>query len=279
MLFLSCKKKDETYYRDGSLKTSVEINNSRFHGLFTGYYENGELQVEAIYNQGLIQGWSTYYHKPGHAFSKSEVLYRNDTAFYRKNFDKLGKLVGEGFLHENHKTGKWIYYDIEDNYVQKIRETFYINEKYHLNQNWELNRKGDTIGGTFFRVKITNPMDLHHQLISFEINHLPYFEESVFFIFIPNPKNKQFAAHFLNENEIFLDTITSFVKADNGIKYYKSKKNVVDVFLDYDTPGKKIVRGIILEKKTMENQDSLDFKTVTRKIYFEKEIFIEDKQK
>jgi len=56
MLFLACKKKDETYYPDGSLKTSVDINNSRFHGLFTGYYENGELQVEAIYNEGLIQG-------------------------------------------------------------------------------------------------------------------------------------------------------------------------------------------------------------------------------
>ena len=279
ILSFSCKKKDETYYPDGSLKTSVDINNSRFHGLFTGYYENGELQVETIYNQGLIQGWSTYYHKPEHVFSKSEVLYRNDTAIYRKNFDKLGKLVGEGFLHENDKTGKWIYYDIEDNYVQKIREIFYIDGKYHLNQNWELNRKGDTIGGNFFRIKTKKPMDLHHQRIIFEIDHLPYFEESVFFIFIPDPNDKQFDGHFLNEKEISQDTIASFVKADNGINYHKNKKNVINVFLDYDTPGEKIVRGIILEKKTMENQDSLDFNTVTRKIYFEKEIFIEDKQK
>lgn len=276
MLVLSCNKKDKTYYPDGSLKTIVGISNSRFHGHFKAFYENGELQVEAIYEQGLIQGWSTYYHKLEHAFSKSEVFYIDDTARYRLNYNKSGVLVEEGQLKENSEIGKWNYYDIEDDYTKKIREVFYINGKSHLNQEWELNKKGDTTGGHFFHIRTSSPMELDHQLLSFEIDQLPYFKESTFFIFIPDQGNKQFAEHFSNEREILQDTLAGFVKSDNGYKYQDGKKNVIDVFLDYETPGEKTVRGIIVEKKTIENQDTLDSNNITRKIYFEREIFIKD---
>lgn len=276
MLVFSCKDIERTYYPDGSIKMEAEYKNSTLHGVFRNYYENGDLELEGIHEYGLIQGVSTYYYKKEHHIAKSEALFKNDTAYYRRDYDKSGKLVGEGSLAENSKTGKWTYYDIEEGYTNKIREVFYINGKSHLNQEWELNRKGDTTGGNFFRIRVSNPMELNHQLISFDIDQLPYFEESTFFVFLPDQGNKQFAEHFSNEKEIFPEILDGFVKADNGFKYQDGKRNIIDVFLDYDTPGEKTVRGIIVEKKTIENQDSLDFDTITRKIYFEKKIFIKD---
>ena len=276
MFVLSCNKKDKTYYQDGSLKTIVGISNSRFHGPFKAFYENGDIEIEGLYEYGAMQGIFTYYRRLEHQFSKSEMLFKNDTVYYWWNYNKSGKLVEEGSVKEDSKVGKWTYYDIEDGYTKKVREVFYINEKSHLNQEWELNRKGDTVGGNFLLIMTNYPMELNHQLLSFDINQLPYFEESTFFIFIPNQGNKQFTQHFLNEKEIFQDTLAGFVKSDNGFKYQNGKENVIDVFLDYDSPGEKTVRGIIVEKKTIESQDSLDFNNITRKIYFEKEIYIRD---
>jgi hypothetical protein len=266
----SCKKEEKTYYPDGTLKTVVGISNSRFHGPFKAFYENGELQSEANYAQGLIQGLSVYYHKPEHKFSKSEMLFRNDTAYYRWDYDKSGKLVEEGSLEENSKTGKWIYYDIEENYTKTIREVFYLNDKSHLNQTWELNRQGDTIGGNYYEFIAENPLDLSNQVVRFRIDRLPYFENSELYVCIRRKESEPFNSDFSNEKRIMLDTIANLV-----IGHEKTNTDEIVVDLKYETPGKKLLRGYLLEKKSQAEGETLDF--VTRKIYFEKEIYIKDR--
>lgn len=268
ILVLSCKKKEKTYYPDGTLKTIVGLKNSKFHGLFRSFYENGELEIEGLYEYGAMQGVYTYYQKLEHQFSKSEMLFKNDTVYYWWNYDKYGKLVEEGPVKENSKVGKWTYYDIEDGYTKKIREVFYINGKSHLNQEWLLNRQGDTIGGRYYVLDANDRLDFYNQNIRFNVEWLPYYINSEIYVCIPKKGSKQFNEHFSNEKEVNFDTISNPLlwKTDNDIV----------VNLNYDTPGQKMLRGYLLEKKSVEDIDSLDFNIITRKIYFEKEIYIGD---
>lgn len=269
ILAASCKKEEKTYYPNGSLKTVAEIANSKYHGSFKSFYEDGELEFKGSYNQGLMQGLFTYYHKPEHQFSKSEILFRNDTAYYRKNYNKSGKLIAEGSLKENSKIGKWKYYDFEEDYVKNIREVFYVNGKSHLNQNWELNKQGDTIGGYYYKIKANDPMDFHNQVIRFIVDKVPYYKHSEIYVYIPKKDGKQFNEYFSNENEVVFDTISNPLlwKGDNDIV----------VNLKYEAPGKKLLRGFLLEKKSFADVDTVDYDHVTRKVYFEKEIYIKDR--
>lgn len=275
-LILSCKKEEKTFYPDGTLQTIAQVKKSRFHGSFKAYRENGELEMEGVYKNGLMEGTFFYYLTSEDEFSKIELFFKKDTAFYQKYYDKSGNLIQEGFLKENHKIGRWLFYNRQGGYINEIQEIYYKNDVTHLNQTWKLNKRGDTIGGNYFKIKTTTPIMLKNQYVFFDISHLAYFEDSQFNIFIPDPQKGEFEEHFLNEDKISNNVISEFVKDSNGIKFYDDKNNIVKIHLHYTTAGKKNLRGFLLEKKKTNENDSIDLKTITRKIYFEKEIEIKD---
>lgn len=96
--FISCQKKDKTYYEDGTLKTIAEVSDSKFHGSYKSYYESGELEIEANYKNGLMHGLATYYYKSNDKYSRTESLFVLDTANYQWSYNNSGDLVEEGYL-------------------------------------------------------------------------------------------------------------------------------------------------------------------------------------
>lgn len=260
---ISCKKEEKTFYPDGSIKTLAEVYNSKFHGSFKAYYENGKLEIEGNYENGLMNGICNYYTADGFIYTK--ILFKMDTAKYKWGYYKSGKIKDEGFVKDGERAGKWIYYEPMKDSIKEINEYFHIGEKKHLNQVWKINHIGDTIGGQYFSLSHTEPLSLSNQLVNFHLKHLAYLEGSKFYLCIPTEKSKKFEFDFSNENEVVLDTI----KLD-------LKKDPIPIELEYRTPGKKSFRGFIIEQWYSPEPEVSDFNSATRKIYFDKEIYIEN---
>lgn len=290
LLFLSvvsCKKKEKIYYPNGSIKRSVGITNSTFHGSYEAFYEDGEMELQGNYENGSMQGMFIYYYKSKNDYSRSEILFHNDTAYYRKDFNKSGKLISEGpvhktpnagYLSEKPKIGKWKYYDHKEAYLKEVREFFYIDKNVYLNQNWILNKNKDTIGGHYYKFRVKDTLDLENQVIHFRLER-PYFEDSTLFVCLPRKNSdKGFNADFSNDESVQIDTIENLSMWYEKLNQNKFQENIYDVVIDlsYDNPGRKLLRGFLLEKKLLTEIDTLDYDFVTRKIYFQKEIFIRD---
>ncbi|MCH8536121.1 MAG: hypothetical protein LAT51_13705 [Flavobacteriaceae bacterium] len=269
ILIISCQKEDKTYYEDGTLKTVAEIHDSKFHGSFKAYYENGELEMEGNYENGLMEGVFKYnYPKNNKKFSKSEIFFKSDTAYYRWKYNKSGKLVEEGFAKQNKKAGRWIYYEPMKDSIKEIKEYFHIGDKKHLNQVLEVNPKGDTIGGEYFWLSFKEPLTIKNQLINFHLKELSYLDGSEFYLCIPTNESENFEFDFTNESKVKLDTIR-----------FNLEKDPSPIELNYTTPGEKSFRGFIIEHWESPEPEVTDFDLVTRKIYFDEEIFIEDRSK
>lgn len=283
---ISCKKEDKTYYPNGSLKTQVGVINSKFHGSYKLFYEDGEIKLEGTYEKGLAQGQFTYYYRSENKFSKSEVLFKDDTAYYRKDYNKSKRLIREGpvqeipngnLLHEESKIGKWKYYNVTENYTKEVREFLHIDNTVYLNQAWILNKQGDTIGGNYYKLRAKDTLDFNKQVIHFRLIR-PFFDESELYVCLPKKSSMDFDGDFSNQDKVVMDTIKNLARwyKKNNINEYQN--NFLDVVIDlnYDTSGKKTLRGFLLEKKSLANIDTLDYDFVTRKIYFDIDVFVKD---
>lgn len=266
ILIISCQKEYKTYYEDGTLKTVAEIHDSKFHGSFKAYYENGELEFTGNYENGLMDGIFNYYTTDG--FNDVKILFEMDTVQYKWGYYNTGEIKDEGFVKDEKKAGRWIYYEPMKDSIKEIKEYFHIGEKKHLNQVLEVNHKGDTIGGEYFWLSFKEPLTIKNQLINFHLKELSYLDGSEFYLCIPTNESENFELDFTNESEVVLDTIK-----------FDLEKDPSPIELNYTTPGEKSFRGFIIEYWESPEPEVTDFDLVTRKIYFDEEIFIEDRSK
>lgn len=262
--FISCQKKvEKSYYPDGTLKAVVELSDSIFHGSYKSYYENGELENEANYENGLIHGIVNYYTTDGYIDLK--VLFEMDTARYEWGYYNTGEIKDEGFIKDGEKAGRWIHYPSLKDSILEIKEYFHIGEKKHLNQVLKVNHQGDTIGGEYFWLSFKEPLAINNQLINFHLKELSYIGGSEFYLCIPTNESENFELDFTNESKVKLDTIK-----------FDLEKDPSTIELNYTTLGEKFFRGFIIEHWESPNPEVTDFDLVTRKIYFNEELFIED---
>lgn len=264
-LFISCDDREKVeYFPNGKIKIEAQLKDSNYHGYYKEYYKDGKQKTIMTYRDGLKQDTSFHFYEPDYKYSKSEILWENDTAYYQKNYDKSGNLISEGDLAEyNFKIGKWKFYDSNGS-LKEIQEFSNIDNSTYLNQKWLFNKERDTIGGgNYFELKKTYVGENNETLrLHFNLKQPLISIDSELFVCIP--KSKDLKADFSNESNIEWDTISNIAKRFRNQNRYTDRK--FDVIFDIDKNENESLRGFLLEK-SIDKIDSLDF--VTRKIYFD----------
>lgn len=278
-LIVSCNssKKEKEYYANGKLKYEVTINDDGYNGDYKEYYEDGTLRIEGVFKDNLKQGLFTHYYKPKDRLLKTETLWENDTSYHQKNIGKSGNVLSEGELKNNLKVGKWEYYEENNGYLKEIQEYLIIRDTTYLNQNWLLNREKDTFPkGNHYKMMSPDTLNYEQQRIYFFLKQ-PYISyDSELVVLLPR-NDDELKEDFSNESTIEWDTIDNLANRFRNQGKYGDRNHDVVFDLDYLSAGKKRLRGVLLEKQNTES-DTSKFDFTTRKIYFDKEIYIRSKK-
>lgn len=279
ILLISCEgtKKNKKYFPNGNLKSEAVIDNGKYNGEYKEYYEDGTVRIQGNFEGNLKQGLFKYYYKPSDRLLRTETLWRNDTPYYQKNIGKSSRILSEGALSNNRKVDKWKFYDENEGYIREVQEFFIVNGSSYLNQNWLLNKEQDTLAkGNHYEMLSKDTLNYDQQRIYFFLKQ-PYFSyDSDFFVCIPR-NDEELEDDFSNENTIKWDTIESLAKRFRNQGKYKDRNHDVVFDLDYLSAGNKRLRGVLIEKQSVKN-DTSNYDFVTRKIYFDKELYIREKQ-
>jgi antitoxin component YwqK of YwqJK toxin-antitoxin module len=92
--FASCNTTDvrKSFYENGSLESELSYQNGMLNGSSTWYYPNGNLQQETNYKDNKLEGLSKRWHENGRM--QSEVYYRNNLKdSSSKTFNESGLIV------------------------------------------------------------------------------------------------------------------------------------------------------------------------------------------
>lgn len=74
------------YDKQGRLWSEETFKDGKLHGITKEWYKNGTLQLEALYNDGLVER-ETWYSKKGKGFTVDEFQYENgDTILHHQSF-------------------------------------------------------------------------------------------------------------------------------------------------------------------------------------------------
>ena len=284
IIFTSCKKEVRDYYENGNLKASYYKKDGKKHGIYKGYYNNNILKdIHHFYNDKLVDS-SIYYHAPPNENKIKRIQYWGDSLNYQINYGINGRKVDEGNILPTKKgvtVGLWKFYN-KKGFLDSIREYYNISGKPYINQVWHLNKLGDTLNnrGNFFKILYKDTINLD------EVAKFRFILEKPFFGFKSESEvvipiyNEDLKSDFSNLNKIERDTFYS-LKNDNiphpEIPKYVIQNQVIEFGLDYDEPGEKRLRGILIEytqryKGDIVHEDSLE--RIERRLYFDKTFFI-----
>lgn len=287
LIIISCSKKqdEKEYYSSGNLK-SLKVYN----------LENDKLE-QTIYYYDLLSNkkMKMFYHKLSY-----------DSIVYYYNNGKVFKTGKQDFKENLY--GKWNYYTREG-FLSDTKEYVILNNEFGkggvLNQNWYYNQKGDTMyyGNNKFNIYNQKEFELGSKgtktsrftRFNFDpkgdtlsiANPFRAFAEDGFPVwgalnseeYVVLAKEKfNFNKDFSNEAQIKLDTFFCLEKDKvNKNKFPKvDQKHAVAFGRWFDTPGKKILRGYMVEyyKNKPTTNDSIIKQE--RRTYFEKVIYVKD---
>lgn len=233
------------YYPNGNVKSKVSYENEK--RVVTHFFEDMPDSVETVIKQ------------------------INDTVTWVKYYWPKNKLKETGYFYlDSLKIGKWKIYDANGK-LNDVREYILLDKNSYLNQRWVLNAKGDTIGGNYYKLKMSDTVGFNEANRFYFLLKQPLFSErSEAFIILPKNEQK-LRKDFSNHKSIKWDTIYSI-----GTKYKMNEELKFrnhDIILDAFSAekGEMSLKGILVEKELYE-ADSIDFKT--RNIYFDIPYFV-----
>lgn len=160
--------------------------------------------------------------------------------------------------------------NIKDSIVEYLK----IDGKEYANQIWLVNNNKDTIGGNYFKswikdsIKLGEIARLRYELIEPTISH-----ESDIFILIPMNDN-ELKNDYSNLFDIKLDTLLSL--KNDGISHPEISEfnlplnHIVEFGLKYGKPGRKRVRGVIIERG---KKDSREYE---RRLFFNNSFYVKE---
>jgi antitoxin component YwqK of YwqJK toxin-antitoxin module len=79
------------YHDNGKLKVESYYILFKLNGISTFYYENGAIKARENYVDDKLDGLSKTYYENGKC--KCEIMYRNNSEIWRREFDKFGNLI------------------------------------------------------------------------------------------------------------------------------------------------------------------------------------------
>lgn len=273
-----------------SITTSCGINREE------EYYKSGNLKSQKYYNENDSIVKTIIYYDLNDTIRKSINYHKFDHDSVI-NYFSTGKISSTGIQDiSGKKYGKWDFYHV-NGYRHNTREFYIIKSKEIVNQLWFYNKKGDTL----FRAYTPNPNELMELAVIANFDYhsdddtlsiaeplraiveqrLPLFasNNSECYIVLAKEKNN-FNKDFSNETQVKLDTFYCVGKdklnKERLLAAGYSARYAVAFGRWFDTPGKKILLGYLVEKYKRKPTPSDSIISEEGRIYFEKRIYIKD---
>lgn len=267
------------------------------------YYASGNVKLIQYYNTSKKLDSSLLYYDSIKPILKRRIIRKttyDSVIFYYKN----GVVFKTGKQNFNSlKFGSWIR-STKEGYKSDIREYFIIKDENIINRRFYLNQKGDTVwygrkfntydqaefkgDTTSSRNSIMIPFDIYHSdtirlnepfAAAVRCNSPLMREHNSQIIMLLAKEDANFDKFFSNEDKVKLDTFYNLNRdKTNAINFSpNANKNYIAVFGRwFKTPGKKTLRGYMLEYATFLDKETKDTLKGERKVYFEKEIYVKD---
>lgn len=103
----ACTRVKTDHWPDGTIRSSITVRGSNYHGPAFWYYEDGTPQMECNYKNNLLEGRLLRYYDSG--LKKEEVLYKQNKADSTYKFwDVAGNLLVEAFYRDSLLDGKFL---------------------------------------------------------------------------------------------------------------------------------------------------------------------------
>jgi hypothetical protein len=280
-LIISCTSEHivKEYYNSGNLKTLKTFDEDNNLVIVKKYYD---LPDNKIFSANFIKS----------KYDSIVYYYNNGGVFTTGKQDKSGKLFG-----------KWNRYTRE-NFLSDTREFFITNKESNLNQLWYYNKKGDTLyygnnkfniynqrefktdrsdikRSIFVRFKFSpngDTLSIASPLRAIAYDNFPILGKSSECYIVLAKEKFNFNKDFSNETETKLDTFHCLEKDKLNEKNYPNmdKKYSVAFGRWFDTPGRKILRGYMVEYRKRKPTPDDSIVKQERRTYFEKIIYVKD---
>ncbi len=170
------------------------------------------------------------------------------------------------------RTGIWKY-AVNNEYVKdSIVEFLKINGRDYVNQIWLVNKERDTIGGNYFNMYLNDTTELGQiTRIRFELAQPAISKDSEVYVLLPVDESN-LDKEFSNFFDLKLDTLHSLKNdgiphpdlADLGLHL----NHIVEFGIEYSTSGKKLIKGIVVEKGLFNGKKS------ERRLFFDESIWV-----
>lgn len=276
IIFFSCNKREEEkhYFPSGNLNYIKEDSLSTF------YYDTiGNIIYKKIF-QFKTYDSIVFYYKNGNIFSHGKE-------------DKEGR-----------KFNNWNKYTLEG-HLSETTEYFIIGNKAISNRFWFFNEKGDTIwyatkfnrynqkefvndtlgakNSTMIPFKIfsKDTINISEPFTASVICNSPLGRENNSQIIMLLAKEEHnFNDHFSNESQVKLDTFYNLmIDKQNRVNFNigtdkDGYRYIVAFGRWFEKPGKKKLRGYMLEFFNYKSINNQPLKRAERRVYFEKEIYV-----
>lgn len=250
---------------------SISCNKKNSKTLKQEFDENGNLTLEVELLNGLKNGESIhYYNQKDFKYSKSVIDWKNDTAYYQKNYNAKNTILSEGPLKRfNFKIGKWKFYD-KNQHLKEIQEFIDYNGTTYLNQNWKINQKGDTIGGNYYKLIYKDTIRLN------SLNRIHFFLEQPLLsnnsdLIIYLARNNDFDKQYYENDSIEFDTIKSLALRFKNRNLHQNRNHDVVFDLEAENVGKEIIAGFLME---VDKSTNVEFDSITKNTYFRHEFYV-----
>ncbi len=112
IVLISCKKDViRTYYPNGNIEMEIEVKNDVSNGVHKYLYESGNIKEVGYHIEGkAVDSSNVFYDMPIKKLKRIKY-WNNDTLFYVKEFDTLGRMTREGSASaKGEKLGLWKIY-------------------------------------------------------------------------------------------------------------------------------------------------------------------------
>jgi antitoxin component YwqK of YwqJK toxin-antitoxin module len=272
--FFSCEEKTvKKFYDNNNLREKFTIKNNKMDGEYNSFYKNGSLKEVSFYKEGKKIDSSINY-KSDTNKNIIDITYYDRKSELNKiiKYDLNGDIKTLGF--ENNKfrrAGKWTFYKkMYDSVVEYVD----FNSDAYVNQVWLISKSGDTIRtkGNSYKILCNDTVRVN-EILRFRITlEEPFYSNhSDIHALIPK-KDRTVKDNFENIYTTPLDTFPSL--KNDGIPHpeipkYVLTNHVVEFGMQYETLGKKRIRGVLVEYYK-ENAT----RRIERRLFFEKEIFV-----
>ncbi|PWA06778.1 hypothetical protein [Flavobacterium psychrotolerans] len=283
IIFCSCQnqhnyKVEEKYYASTNLKYLIKFNqNSKVKEFFTFYDTSDKMPFKKIYRKNNYD---------------SIIYYYNNKKTYKVGLQDFKK----------RKFGNWKCYTREG-FLSETREYFIVGDDYILNRQWYFNKQGDTLwcakkfnhynqkefendtlvsrNSSMIRFKFysKDTISIDKPFAVAVICNSPLLREyNSQIMMLLGKETNNFNKNFSNDRVVKLDTFNNLnMDKVNKVNFPKANPNYVVAFGRwFDTPGKKTLRGYMLEYFNRKPTKNDSITGGERKVYFEKIVYVKD---